>query len=245
VVQAAAGVAKVEARIEREFSGVPNALGVFSADPVGLLAFAPANAQQGGTPTGAPVGLWEAEWIASGLVESFYRIAITVTDSEGHQYTDNSLRFSDPIAGNDAIGSVNYPNSGMRRLDALPLVAGDNYLASAVIDLVGGHAYFGTYTIPARVIKVALGNGAEPPVRVGALTLEAGEDRLWTAVIDESGGHAYFGTWTVPGRVVKVAFGGASEPPVRVGAVTLEPGEDVLISGVIDPAGGHAYFGTR
>ena len=113
-----------------------------------------------------------------------------------------------------------------------------------MIDSSAGYAYFGTYTSPGRVVKVALGAGANPPSRVGAVTLNAGEYDLRSGVIDPSAGYAYFGTYGWPGRVVKVALGDSVTSPSRVGAVTLNAGEDSLFSAVIDPTAGYAYFGT-
>jgi len=113
---------------------------------------------------------------------------------------------------------------------------------SAVIDASHGYAYFGTFTAPGQIIKVALGAGAAPPHRVGALTLHAGEDYLTSAVIDPGNGYAYFGTSTAPGQIIKVALGAGAAPPERVGAVTLNSGEQYLFSAVIDPGNGHAYF---
>jgi len=123
------------------------------------------------------------------------------------------------------------------RVGALTLNTGENDLRSAVIDVSGGFAYFGTDTSPGRVVKVRLSDFT----RVGALTLNTGENDLWSAVIDVSGGFAYFGTDTDPGRVVKVRLSDFS----RVGALTLNAGyEEYLRSAVIDAGNGFAYFGT-
>src|SRR5689334_10798580 len=78
---------------------------------------------------------------------------------------------------------------------ALSLAAGENWLYSAVISPSGDYAYFGTSTVPARIVKVALGNFT----RVGNLTLKAGEELPYTAVISPSGDYAYFATYTSPG----------------------------------------------
>jgi len=122
------------------------------------------------------------------------------------------------------------------RVGALPLNPGENYLRSAVIDVDGGFAYFGTDAIPGIVVKVKLSD----MTRVGALTLNAGENQLWSAVVDAAGGFAYFGTSTSPGIVVKVKLSDMT----HAGALTLNLGENTLGSAVIDAAGGFAYFGT-
>jgi len=238
LVKAVEGVKQVEALIKPA--------GGEAAQPVDIIQLKPARMNMGGVSRDATVGLWQAEWDAHGLGEGYYTVVLTVTDSTGHVFTDRSLRFSDPIAGNDTPGSTAYPNGGLRRLDAVTLNSQENYLTSAVIDTGAGYAYFGTgsWPSPGRVVKVALGAGANSPSCVGAVTLNSVEDRLYSAVIDPSAGYAYFGTWTSPGRVVKVALGVGASPPSRVGALTLNAGENLLTSAVIDPSAGYAYFGT-
>ena len=199
---------------------------------------------QGGVSADGAVGLWQTEWRAEGLEEGYYRVSITVTDGAGHSYTDSSLRFSDPIAGNNAVGTSDYPHGGMRRMETCPLWGEDN-IWCAVVDTAGGYAYFGTGTTLGRVVKVALGSGAQMPTRVGGVALGPGEGPLTCAAIDPAAGYAYFGTNTLPGRVIKVALGSGADPPERVGAVTLNAGENFLWSAVIAPAGAHAYFGTN
>jgi len=60
-------------------------------------------------------GMWQAEWNAEGLEEGYYRVAVTVTDRNGHTYTDRSLVFSDPIAGNDTVAVRHIPMAGCGR----------------------------------------------------------------------------------------------------------------------------------
>ncbi len=128
------------------------------------------------------------------------------------------------------------PASSLERIDAIELAAGENILFSAVIDPTGEFAYFGTETVPGRVVKIDL----ETFERIDAISLEGDEDALSSAVIDPTGEFAYFGTYTVPGRVVKIDLATFA----RVDAISLESGEDRLRSAVIDPAGEFAYFGT-
>jgi hypothetical protein len=122
---------------------------------------------------------------------------------------------------------------------------GEDLLFSGVIDSSAGYAYFGTWTSPGQVVKVALGGYGIPPSRVGAVTLNSGEDGLLSAVIDPSAGYAWFGTITKTGRVVKVSLGTGTNPPVRVGAVTLNSDEGGLLSAVYDSTTGYGYFGTN
>src|SRR2546428_12102006 len=78
------------------------------------------------------------------------------------------------------------------RVGALTLNAGENYLASAVIDSAAGFAYFGTQTDPGIVVKVRLSDFT----RGGCISLNTGELRINSAVIDSAAGFAYFGTET-------------------------------------------------
>lgn len=130
------------------------------------------------------------------------------------------------------------------RTAGITLAAGENIAAQCgVIDVTKGYAYLGTYTSPGRVVKVALGDGAAPPSRIGALTLNAGEDNLSCAAIDVTNGYAYFGGATTPGRIVKAALGSGAALPTRVGSV--ENAEGPMGTGVIDSINGFGYFGTN
>ncbi|CAN5200567.1 hypothetical protein BH09SUM1_BH09SUM1_24520 [soil metagenome] len=205
------------------------------------------NAQlgMGALPGDGNAAVYEAEWIGNGLQEKVYAATITVTDVMGKSYTDHSLTFSDPAAGNSTPGTTGYPNWGMQRVGALTTSGGEHRFYCAVIDAAKGYAYFATHTNPGQVVKVALGNGSAAPTRVGAVTLNSGEDEPEAAVIDAASGYAYFGTKTRPGQVVKIALGDGAAAPTRVGAVTFNSGEDYLdFAAVIDAAAGYAYFGT-
>jgi len=117
-------------------------------------------------------------------------------------------------------------------------------LRAAVVDAVGGCAYYAAAGDPARILKIAFGAPNDPPVLVGTLTLAPGEGNVASAVIDEASGYACFGTDTAPGRIVKVRLGAADEAPTRVGALALDAGEDRLLCAVADPTAGRAYFGS-
>jgi len=132
----------------------------------------------------------------------------------------------------------------LSRSGSLPLNPGEDFLASAVIDLAAGFAYFGTASgVPGIIVKVRLSDFT----RVGALTLNSTEYDLASAVIDPAAGFAYFGgrSWSwdtgMAGSVMKVRLSDFT----RVGVLTFNAGENFLYSAVIDAAAGFAYFGTN
>ncbi|MCX7018959.1 MAG: hypothetical protein WCK47_05660 [bacterium] len=224
VVKAAAGVREVSA----DLGGVER------------IVLRP-DAKLGAANSDGTIGAYSAEWTARGLEKKSYPVVIRVTDKTGHVFEDRSLSFSDPIAGNSAVGSPIYPNGGMRWVSE---AGREELIYCGVVDAGRGYAYLGTFTTPGRVVKVALGYGAQIPKRVAAITLEKDEDYLISAVIDTARGYACFGTGTSPGRVVKMALGAGDAPPARVGAVMLDAGEDMPRSAVLDAGNNYACFGT-
>jgi Divergent InlB B-repeat domain len=153
-----------------------------------------------------------------------------------YRNTPTRLRMS---AGNDGT------QSELLRKAATSLVSGesDYDLNTGVIDTIHGYAYFGTSTVPAKIVKVSLGTGDAAPVRIGALTLATGENNLDGAVIDPVNGYAYFVTDTSPSIIVKVALGNGDALPTRIGAVTTT-GADSANAAAIDTVNGYAYFGS-
>jgi len=185
--------------------------------------------------------IWKAEWRAHGLQEKTYRIALRATDMQGEAVEDSSLEFSDPAAGVTTPGTTDYPNAGMREIGVVSM-NGYSYFTCGVIDLAADYAYFGTFTIPGVIVKVALNAGGTPTL-VGAVALELGEDYPVSAVIDPAAGYAYFGLATTPGKVVKIALNGSGKP-LRVGTLTFNAGEASARGGAIHAASGYAYFAT-
>jgi hypothetical protein len=121
------------------------------------------------------------------------------------------------------------------QVNTLTFKTGENYADSAVIDSVGGYAYFGTFTNPGTIIKVRLSDFTQ----VSNLTLNAGESYLRTSsVIDPAGGYAYFGTDTSPGLIVKIRLSDFT----RAGALNTD--QNLLETALIDAGAGFAYFGT-
>ncbi|MBN1867809.1 fibronectin type III domain-containing protein [Candidatus Sumerlaeota bacterium] len=145
--------------------------------------------------------------------------------------------------GEMLIADVAEPVAPLREIGATWLES-DQDIACGVVDETAGYAYFGTNTTPGTVVKVALGDGSNPAVRVGSLRLNTGENLLSCAAIDATG-YAYFGTATNPPRVIKVALGTDDDLPSRIGAVTLDVQGEPLTCALIDPASGYAYFGLR
>ena len=74
--------------------------------------------QNHGQEVNATTDLYQTEWIAQGLKEQIHRVTLRVTGRAGHAFTDPSLTFSDPAAGNGTPGSTAYPSGAMRRVGA-------------------------------------------------------------------------------------------------------------------------------
>ena len=89
------------------------------------------------------------------------------------------------------IGLGNFTESG-----SLTLNFNERFLASAVIDVPHGFAYFGAVGF---VVKVQLSSFTET-----GSTATPSSDPLSSATIDTAAGAAYFGTQTNPGQVFKV-----------------------------------------
>jgi len=107
-----------------------------------------------------------------------------------------------------AVSALTPPTAAFSRVGALILHTGENDVTSAVLDVAGGYAYFGTATSPGIVVKIRLSDFT----RVGAVTLNAGENFLSAATIDAAGSYGYFGTNSNPGVVVKVQLAGTTPP---------------------------------
>jgi len=98
------------------------------------------------------------------------------------------------------VSAVHHRRSDFSRVSALTLGSYEGGLASALINPVGGYAYFGMWSDLGAVVKIRLSTF----MLEGALYLDSGEAYFNYAVIDPGAGFAYFGTLTTPGRVIKV-----------------------------------------
>ena len=136
--------------------------------------------------------------------------------------------------------------SNFTRVGSITLNPSEYNLFPAVLDPLGGFAYFGTggcsHPPPWQtgqtcaffgVVKVRLSDFT----RVGTLSMDN-----WpiSSVIDSASGFAYFGTHSSPGVVVKVRLSDFT----RVGSIILLPGEEYPCCAVFDSSSGSAYFGT-
>ena len=131
----------------------------------------------------------------------------------------------------------------MSRVGALKLDLTETNFTFGGIDAANGYAYFSSES--GQFVKVKLGSGNTPPVRVGDLFLDMGDANVplvTCVVVDSTHGYAYLGSQF--GTVVKIALGAGDSLPVQVGSISLNSGEYGLASGVLDTANGYVYFGT-
>jgi len=128
------------------------------------------------------------------------------------------------------------------RTAAVTLVKDDS-LTSGVVDTVNGYAYFGTNTSPGSIIKVQLGSGNSPPVRIGEAS-DGFHGNYTAAAIDVTNGFAYFGTNTASAYIVRVALGtGSADPTISDSSFSFTPGNIVSMASDIS-ANGYIYAGT-
>ncbi|MBI1784163.1 hypothetical protein HYR69_03385, partial [Candidatus Sumerlaeota bacterium] len=141
----------------------------------------------------------------------------------------------------------------------LPVEVGATQAALGELNLIGGaydpttgYAYFGTTTVPGKVVKVRMEAGGLAPTYIGSITLSSGppsENQTWGMVIDTTDAdpanhYLYVACGTSPGIVVKVVPGIGAALPSRVAAVQLPAGINAIRRCAIDPANGYAYFAT-
>jgi len=134
-----------------------------------------------------------------------------------------------------ALGAFSYVGS-------VTLNSGEDLLTSAGIDAGNGLAYFGTYS-GGKLIKIELGVGTNPPVRLESLQI-SDTSSIRCLVVDDARGYGYIGPLVSPGKIITVNLGSVSLPMVEVSLLTLPSNEEYPRTAVIDTVGGHAYFGT-
>ncbi len=122
-----------------------------------------------------------------------------------------------------AVQTLNFP-SEIQNL--IPAVDGND-----------GHAYYGTFDRPARIIKVRLSDLSIQ----NTLTLSADYERLITSAIDKENGYAYFGADSFPSRVVKIRLSDFSE----VNNLTFPVNENYLRGSFLTADNKFLYVGSQ
>jgi hypothetical protein len=145
------------------------------------------------------------------------------------------------------VGTKALFSEGLERVGAVRCSTDEDKFYAGVIDPTTNYGYFiatPTGLRQCRIVKIELGDGNDPPRRVGAITIGASGNSFRSAVIDPANGYAYFGLYSSSGRVYKVALGAGDTLPSIVGSVDFNSGEGRLTCGVIDTGKGYAYFGS-
>jgi hypothetical protein len=133
-----------------------------------------------------------------------------------------------------------------RRVGSVACNTGENLLTSADIDVADGWAFFGTYTNPAKIVKIKLGEGAAAPQRLDGLTLDPSDGGyLRCGVVDDVGGYGYFAPAVSPGKIVKFHLGSNTATMRKIGTLVLASNEDYPRTAVVDPVYRYAYFGMN
>jgi hypothetical protein len=121
----------------------------------------------------------------------------------GHVYVAS---WTSPTEGRGSVvkvatsGGTQPGSGGLERLGAITL--GDGEASPSSLVLAGTHLYVGTFSDPARVVKVAANlSSATLPARVDGLTMLSGERRLLSGF--RSGQYLYFVGQNSPGRIVR------------------------------------------
>jgi len=132
-------------------------------------------------------------------------------------------------------------SNGPAVIGALVLEPEEDNPFYCAMDEQAGYAYFGT-DFPGKLVKVALGTGAEPPTRIGSVLLDE-HYNVRAGVVDGDAGYACF---NVAQRLCKVKLGEGNELPSLACILDLTNGPDraEFVSAVLDPTSHCAYFGT-
>jgi hypothetical protein len=111
------------------------------------------------------------------------------------------------------------------------LALGEHSVQAVIADETQEHILLGTYTQPARVVKLSV----PEMTRSASLQLPIEDQMIYCAAL--WGSHAIFGTSTLPGRLVKVHVHSLT----HVKSVEFKKGEDRAVSVVV--WGGQAFVG--
>jgi len=122
-------------------------------------------------------------------------------------------------------------------VSSIELPSGSNNLTSAVVDVNGGYAYFGTDTAPAQVHTVRLSDFSH----YATLTMASGQgaDNFRTGVINPVGRWAAFGTYNASGTIQVINL-----DTMMPWVVITIPGASYFSSSAIDMENQLMFFGT-
>ena len=153
-----------------------------------------------------------------------------------------SYTLAEESAGILEPGTTQYPNGGMRRMDAISFKTGDGNPWCALMDPLDGHIYFGTNNQnPGKVVKIKVGTADTLHQYVETKSLNGfNSDYFKGGAIDPDHGFAYFGSsMKTPGHVVRVRLDFNYAPALE--EITLQDVGYPRV-GLIHKQEGYLYF---
>jgi hypothetical protein len=140
------------------------------------------------------------------------------------------------------------------RIGTALFASSEYYVEDGFIDAENGYGWFcgiqDNTGSTGGIVKVDLGAGSSPPVRLGRLDLPPEEQSLFCGVSDSGFSNGYFGTYRylyasdTTGRVVKVDLGSGTNLPVRKAVTVLTNVEERLGIAAFDGFKGEVFFGV-
>ena len=200
---------------------------------------------RGGLSPDRSRGIYSAEWTGHDLEEKMYTVTLTARDARGHELMDNSLQFSDPIAGLQTPGSAVYPNGGLQHLiSGIPFIGVETTPNTAVINAAGA-IVFGCNAGGGTLDLVKYSeNAANVAATHASQTILQAFSQATCSVYDPITDTALFGlNNTSPGMIAKVTLGGPTGQVNIIGYLTLANVDNVPTCAVWDPATSTALFG--
>ena len=165
----------------------------------------------------------------------------------------------DPVSGYAYYGGCNRTITKValgdgyrlpRVVATVQLESGEDEIISGLIDPAGGYSYFGTRRYPGvsgsgSIVKVELGEGDAPPVRIGALAMNPGDNAVEPGIIDPDAGFAIFGiNRSGAEKLVKISTPRDHSLPVILAELQLDDSLSILTCSAFDVNRRRAYFGT-
>lgn len=195
-----------------------------------------------GTGAQAPRAVGAASLDISDITGSMVSIRdVEIDTSRGYVYVA-----TDSTYVKIAVGAGSQPPTRVSAVPADPMAR--TIVPTGALDSENGYAYFGTLSMPGKIVKVAVGDTATPPRRVGALAFGQGttQEGLRVVAFDTVHGYGYCASSNQPNgwakTLAKVALGTGSALPTRVGAIPLEESFEALSHILLDPANGYGYL---